>query len=189
MLPRDNAFAVISQQGFEAARDRLVSRINRTTDDGCWEYSGYTVNGYGRLRIGNTRILAHRAAWVIANRADPGELFVCHSCDNRLCCNPAHLFLGTALDNSRDMHAKGRRSPQSGPRKRVRGKRLTALQAAAIRQDRRPLAAISADYGISRGYASDVRRGRCWVRPVSDDETLFHVSQNITGGQPNHVAK
>jgi hypothetical protein len=58
-------------------------------------------------------MLAHRWAWSAAN-GDPGPLNVLHRCDNRLCVNVEHLFLGTQADNMRDMDSKGRRGTARG---------------------------------------------------------------------------
>lgn len=82
---------------------------------GCWLWRGCTYNcGYGSVNyaINGQRkkmVAAHRAAYFIANGAFDSSLDVCHSCDVPLCCNPAHLWLGTAADNVRDCAAKGRR--------------------------------------------------------------------------------
>ena len=60
-------------------------------------------------------------AWSFTNGPIPDGMFVCHRCDNRQCCNPAHLFLGTNSDNVRDMKIKGRsigrKTEHSGVRK------------------------------------------------------------------------
>jgi hypothetical protein len=63
-------------------------------------------NGYGRYKY-NKR--AHRVAWEIVNGPIPNGLLVLHHCDVRACVNPEHLFIGTQLDNMRDMISKGRK--------------------------------------------------------------------------------
>jgi hypothetical protein len=77
--------------------------------DGCWPFMGARNNkGYGQMRVNGKMFPAHRVAFIVASGCHPGPLFVLHRCDNPPCCNPAHLFLGTAGDNIRDCAAKGR---------------------------------------------------------------------------------
>lgn len=78
---------------------------------GCWEWraSVFKQTGYGQFVVGvGKRETAHRMAWTLANGPIPEGQWVLHKCDNRLCCNPEHLFLGDAAANNRDMATKGR---------------------------------------------------------------------------------
>lgn len=81
----------------------------------CWNWMGAkTQKGYGYVRQTGRAIRAHRMAWELTNGAIPDGLAVCHHCDNPLCCNPAHLFVGTHYDNMRDRSAKGRDNSPRG---------------------------------------------------------------------------
>src|SRR5690348_6874526 len=89
--------------------ERLWDHVEIGTPDECWLWQGETNGTYGRVR--NHRgpsWSSHRLAWRLTFGAIPEGLCVLHKCDVPLCCNPAHLFLGTLLDNNRDMFAKGR---------------------------------------------------------------------------------
>ncbi len=97
--------------------------------NGCVEWTGVTNNvGYGLIEytdeITKKRICLpiHRAVYMIKNNIELSRFqFVCHTCDNRVCINDAHLFLGTPKDNADDMGAKGRRVTIKG---RVLGPRV-----------------------------------------------------------------
>jgi hypothetical protein len=83
--------------------------------DLCWVWGGCCFpKGYGRFLKGGKCVQAHRAAYEIAIGEIPDGLCVCHSCDNRTCVNPAHLWLGTYNDNNQDRVKKGRSTPVYG---------------------------------------------------------------------------
>lgn len=89
--------------------DRLLNKvvINYNTD--CWIWQGSTNNiGYGFIRDGKNMRTAHRVSYEEHIGPIPYGMCVCHTCDNPLCINPNHLWLGTRKQNSRDMIVKGR---------------------------------------------------------------------------------
>lgn len=98
---------MISRQEYER---RFWARIARTeNDDECWEWTGCKDRaGYGSVRWENVQMTAHRAVYTILYGNIAKGLVVRHSCDNRPCCNPKHLSLGTTADNVRDKIERGR---------------------------------------------------------------------------------
>lgn len=102
--------------------ERLItfaSRVDKRGPNECWPWTGYVEKetGYGKFTWELRPNSAHRFAWVAANGPIPEGMHVLHKCDNRICQNPNHLFLGTNLDNIRDMILKGRQSkPPSHPK-------------------------------------------------------------------------
>jgi len=88
--------------------ERFWSKVEKT--DNCWIWKGsIDVDGRGRFKLGGGNRSAHRVSWMLIHGELPKGMCVCHRCDNPKCVKPAHLFLGTHLDNMRDMAEKGRR--------------------------------------------------------------------------------
>lgn len=99
-------------------RDKFFSQLISKPDTNCMEWPGQTKNGYGLLNSTGGRFKTHRLAAYFAGMiphprgesAGLSDQNVLHKCDNKLCCNPEHLFVGTTADNNADMWAKGRGS-------------------------------------------------------------------------------
>jgi HNH endonuclease len=87
---------------------RFWSKVRRGEPDECWLWTGSLMSGgYGCLRIGGVTRTSHTVTWELAHGPIPSGMCVCHHCDVRACCNPAHLFIGSYQDNVNDAKRKG----------------------------------------------------------------------------------
>lgn len=137
----------------------LNTKVDSVT--GCKIWQGALSNGYGRVWYMGRNWEVHRVVWELTTGRSPGALDVLHTCDNRPCCEFAHLFLGTHLDNAQDCMAKGRmhRGEQDGFHK------LTEAQVVEIKEllvaggvQRR----IALMYGVSYQTVWSIAAGKTW---------------------------
>lgn len=152
-------------------KNSLGTRFWRLVDSGgpdeCWPWLGAKSGhlGYGQIYYNGGHIGAHRASYLIHNGELPERAFICHTCDNAWCVNPAHLYAGTQASNVDDMDQRGRRRV-GGATKLIGethpGSKLTAERVSAIRHDRRSSRATAADYGISATLVRNIRARRTW---------------------------
>jgi len=151
---------------------RFWALVSVGTSNDCWEWSGFlTKKGYGMFGVGDRTRRANRVAWTIQNGPIPQGLLVCHHCDNPPCCNPSHLFLGTHMDNMRDMVEKGRSPIPSFFENFVRGEKqhsakLTDSKVLNMCQRYKngdiTFESLATEYGISKFACRLAIQGRTW---------------------------
>lgn len=137
----------------------------------CWEWiAGTQGDGYGSTRNG----LAHRISWTLINGAIPSHLCVLHKCDNRSCVRPSHLYLGTDLDNSKDMVSRGHHY-RGGPTNPATGDR----NAASLYPDRVPR-------GVKSGVAKLNERDVLGIRAMAlTGKTRLEIARSFMISQTN----
>jgi len=97
-----------------SAIDRFWEKVECKKKDDCWEWQANQASGYGKFFDKGHGYLAHRYSWIIHFGKIPNGMYVLHKCDNKLCVNPNHLFLGTSQDNTQDMIRKNRHNYLKG---------------------------------------------------------------------------
>ena len=143
--------------------ERFWSKVDRRGLNECWPWmashrgSGGRV-GYGQFRVSGLTVSTHRLAYLLHFGVQPGSHDVCHVCDNKLCCNPHHLFLGTPQENSADMVRKGRsKYGQSHPNARLMPTHIDVIRRSTDAQND-----LAARFGVSQQHISNIQTGMRW---------------------------
>ena len=163
-----------------AEKDKFFASVHQGDPDECWPWAEPpTIYGYGRfyrskkqvrLQGGLHSLRAHRVAYCLAHDLSldglPDGQVVRHDCDNKLCCNPRHLRLGTPQENTQDREDRGRtaRGKDTGRAK------LTEVQVIVIRsrlQAGEPERKLAKEYNVSRSAINHIggKRSWRWVTP------------------------
>lgn len=141
--------------------ERFWEKVDKTSGpEACWLWRGGTgTHGYGVINIGKRIIdVTHRVCWKLVNGDIPPNKKVLHRCDNRLCVNPVHLFLGDDKVNLKDMTMKDRHGP---------GVKITTSDAIEIKkllaQGTLSGMEIASLYGLDQSSICDIKAGRTWM--------------------------
>lgn len=138
------------------------SRVERKTENDCWLWTrGKNSSGYGTFIMGGVSGLAHRWAYLFTNGEIPNGMVVRHTCDNRLCCNPFHLIIGTVADNNADCVRRGRHvAPCGADNGRAK---LTPDQVACVINNPQSSYMLADEFGVNPTTIQRIRSGKLWA--------------------------
>ncbi len=141
--------------------ERLWDKVLKT--ETCWIWQGsLKQNGYGQISENRKKLYPHRVSYIFHKGLIPENMNVCHSCDNRRCVNPQHLFLGTQADNMNDMNNKGRHARGT----KTNMSKLTDIQVIEIRSKYSSgikNAVLCKEYGVSHSTIHRVVHNKLWI--------------------------
>lgn len=126
------------------------------TKTNCWIWLSKTyTDGYGKFITDSQQKRAHRISYELFKEPIINkELRCCHTCDNRLCVNPEHLWLGTNDENMMDMVQKGRQWSKLNPE--------DVLKIRKLAEEKIPYREIAEIYNLSKGYISNLVLRKKW---------------------------
>ncbi len=150
----------------------LLERINLKIikrENGCWEWTGAKSGGdgrekfkYGYIRINGKSKRVHRVLYKLINKTDLKNQLLCHRCDNPLCVNPEHLFVGTHKDNSDDMFSKKRDYHPRGENNHSKLKEVDVLKIRQLSSEGMSYPQISSLYGVTNSTVGSIVRREKW---------------------------
>lgn len=161
--------APLTSAQVKVAEARFWTKVDKSGPNGCWMWTGgKNEDGYGQfwLSAPRRREGAHRVAYRLLVGTIPKGMWVLHSCDNPPCVNPAHLRLGTPLDNAAEMAVKGHVATMKVTPNEVREIR-------ARHADGESQSALGRWFGLTPGTVMDITK-RTWWKHVADDPIEGH---------------
>lgn len=161
----------VQYHGFSESK-RFMMRVDMKSERECWNWQGGAMNvgrshkpgnGHGQWRNeAGQHELTHRASWRLFIGPITNGAYVLHKCDNPLCVNPKHLFLGTQTDNCKDMWQKKRGRPGKSVGSAHGCSKLTEKQVLLIRGSGESVTVLAARFSISRTNIYDILKRKIW---------------------------
>lgn len=147
-------------RAFCSVKCRFMNKVEKK-ESGCWEWKAkLTAGGYG---VWDRTKLAHRVSFEMFKHSIPNKKHICHTCDNRKCVNPDHLWVGTAKENIEDAIKKNRIKPLKGensPQAKLTWKEVKLIREKKMKGS--SLSILAKEFNCSIGNISAIINFRSW---------------------------
>jgi len=143
--------------------ERFRNKWSLIPDTGCHLWTSVSIGGYGVIRQKGKWAKAHRLSYELYKGKIPKGKCVCHTCDNPLCVNPDHLFLGTHKDNMQDKVRKGRAFTGNQKGSANGAAKLTEAVVRSIRGEDGTCKALAIKFCTSPMNISLIKRRLAWA--------------------------
>lgn len=169
-LPGHNPTNSATKTNVGSLRERFFEKVEQGSPSECWQWKGsIEAVGYGKMTYHRKGYWAHRLAYEFYYGPIPEGTEVCHSCDNRSCVNPAHLFAGTRHDNVLDMYNKNRNTfsgfqGEDHPRARLKESDIRVIRQRVAAGE--PTRVLAEECGVCRSTIQKIAAGILWKHVI-----------------------
>jgi len=155
--------------------ERFWNKVDKRGSEECWNWhAAKNSAGYGNFWFDGGFKLAHRVAYRLENKENPGGMCVCHSCDNPACVNPNHLWLGSHKENMEDMSHKSRHNAPDPPNSSGENHPNSKLSNKEVKEIRRKYEEtkvtqydLANEYSVSQTTIGEIVRGEKYTDTFS----------------------
>jgi len=152
--------------------------VEVNNENKCWGWTAsLSTHGYGQLHIKGKTYRAHRVSYEIFNGKIPKNTFICHKCNNPICCNPKHLYAGNAFTNTQDKIAAG--VLYSIPPRRGKDNNKTKLSEKKVSKIRVQIRKgisqreLAEKYKVTQSCINAIKVGKSWKHTIKDENDLL----------------
>ncbi len=147
----------------ESDRARFWERVTKM-EGGCWNFQTKDENTvYGRFSAAGRTLVAHRVAYLMTHGSIPDGKVLIHSCDNPMCCNPAHLSVATQSENMVDMVSKKRREYEGSKNPSSDFTEEDVLNIKRLLFEGKKVKDVAAQYNVTFQSIYQIGRGKDWT--------------------------